>query len=341
MVGVCVVPVLSIPINPSLLICLALLALGTASHATAQMPIERFDGGLVISAAVTDDDAANGSTPAQNLTAAACAGAYHAALSGISDVQGEALQRAIKSAKTGWRKLTGRWLFPPRRSVKDKPFRAVVRRAARLVRRRGIDPKLKNTVQTQPIARMATDLKVYVGQRAAPALCTGATNYMDFFDGQLAPFHMDRDSAADLFERAAQVADRKLGEAQRLLSTPLDLRGDEDTDTLEASARELSRLHRIARATWSTIADADATPGLLVAHVSALSRSRAALKRIRLKRRSPLRAPYLAVYTAFTALEALTYIQASHAKHQEIAAGFGDTISAVRAAHSKICVCAK
>jgi len=340
----CAVPKAFLTNQFKAVICFGLalaLAPATMPQARAQSPVS-FDGaGSVIRIAAKDQDTGSSSPTVLDHTIGTCAGAYHSALSHIGATHGEALGQAIKSAQSGWRKLKGRWLFPPRRSIKDKGFRWVVRRAAPFVRRRGIDPKLRQTVQTQLIARMATDLKVYVGQRAAPALCTGAVQYMDFFDNQLVPFRRDRESAAELFERAAQMADWKLGSAERALRTPLVLRGNEDTDLLTARERQLTKLFATARAIWSTIVDADGTEGLLFAHVSALAHSRIALKQVALKRRSPLRARYFTLYTAFTAVEALAYIQTSHAKYQEIAAGFGNTIAAVRSAHSKICGCAK
>lgn len=320
------------------LLAAAVLALHAAPQAAAEQPAQ---SGPVRVAAVDDDDATPSAEPEQGLKAGACAGAFHSALARISTTRGADLKQAIESAKSGWRKLRGRWQFPPGRGGRDKAFRFVVQRAARLVRRRGIDRKLKHTVQNEILARMAADLQVYVGQPPAPALCTGAPQYMDFFDGRLGPFRRDEGSAADLFERAAQVADWKLNEAQRALDAPLELPEDAGADAFAADTDQLHHLYAIARATWSTIVDADDTPGLLYAHVSALARSRADLKQIRFRRRSPLRARYQTIYTAFTAIEGLAYIQSSHANHHRIGAGFGDTILAVRSAHARNCVCAQ
>ncbi len=269
-----------------------------------------------------------------------CAGAYRGALSEIETRHNEPLQQAIKSVRGGWRALPGRWLFPPARVKYGKTLRGVMRQATPLIRYRGVDPKLRQAVQTQEIARTVFDLNQYVNQPGSPTLCTGVSQYMGFFEQRLEGFHGQHANAQQAFELAAQTADWQLLEAESAIATAIDL--PEDSDAAAALADQRERLADVlgaARNAWTDIVDADTATGVLPDHIARLKEIRVRIAGIALDRRSPLQGDRLALQTALTAVESMTYIRSSHAKHDQIASQFAGLIGAVRSAHGANCVC--
>ncbi|MGI9413360.1 MAG: hypothetical protein ACR2PM_06815 [Hyphomicrobiales bacterium] len=268
-----------------------------------------------------------------------CAAAYHDALSGIAETDLPALKRSVKSVNTGWRKLSGNWVFPPIRLRKDKSYRTLVYRASRLIRTRGIDLRLRAHLRNQLVTRVATDLKVYATQRPAAALCTGAQGYMDILQERLAPLRKRAVQTATYFERAAQIADWKLAEADIALVRNVKSSANTDGNDVRARLDRMTAEARAARRLWSVIVDADAAPGRLVGHFETLRAMRDRLKPAKPRRRSALTVHWQALRIALSGLESLAYIQASHAKTHEVEGAFLEAISAVRAAHRTNCSC--
>lgn len=294
-------------------------ALPTASHAKAK-----------------SDNPVDGSTPDVAMPVGPCALAYHDALTAIAETRVPALQQAMDSVNTGWKKLPGDWIFPPIRLSKDKPYRTLAVRASRMIRTRGIDLKLKTHLRHQLLDRLVKDLKVYVGQPPAAALCTGAQNYMNVLEGRLEPLTKRTARRSVYFERSAQITDWKLAKAEAALATPAS--ADKRPDP--AQLRRMRKGSVAARRLWLTIVDADGAPGKMVDHVDHLRAIRDDLKDAKPGRKSPLASSWRALQIALSGLESFAYIQGSHAKHTEIHGAFLATMSAVRSAHHKECGCA-
>ncbi len=299
------------------------------------------DGKLTVTASLEGETSAMPAQIEQAWKMGNCAGAYRQALSAIGTRYNDPLKETIKSVRSGWRALPGNWLFPPARVKYGKTLRAVMRRATPLIRYRGVDPKLRQAVQGREIARAVLDLDNYVNQPGSPTLCTGASDYMGFFEQRLETFHGQHDGASQSFERAAQVADWQLLEGEAAVAASVEVPEGGDRETLEVQKQGLADVLRDARAAWSHIVDADAAAGVLPDHISRLTAIRSRFGEIKLDRRSPLRGRKLAVQTALTAVEAMTYLRGSYAKHDEIASRFSGLIGAVRSAHGENCVCSR
>ena len=265
-----------------------------------------------------------------------CASAYHDALTAIAETQVPALQQAMKSVNTGWKKLPGDWIFPPIRLSKDKPYRTLAVRASRMIRTRGIDLKLKTHLRHQLLDRLVKDLKIYAGQRPAAALCTGAQNYMNVLEGRLEPLTKRTARRSIYFERSAQITDWKLVKAETALAAP----GSADKKPDPARLKRLRAGSAAARRLWLAIVDADGAPGRMVDHVDRLRAIRDGLIDTKPGRKSPLASSWRALQIALSGLESFAYIQGSHAKHTEVHGAFLTTMSAVRSAHRRECSCA-
>ena len=299
------------------------------------------DGKLTVTASVEGETPAEHAQIERAWIMGNCAGAYRAALDRVSSEHNEPLKDTIKSVHGGWRSLPGRWLFPPARAGYDRTLRRIVYRATPLVRYRGVDPRLRLAVKTREVARTARELDLYVNQTGGPALCTGAPEYMSFFEQRLETFRGQHDAVSQLFERAAQIADWKLLDAETAMAAPLEVPEDGEDEDLTDHAHRLAVIVTHARRTWTTIVDGDAAARLLPEHMKRLEHIRTALGEVSVTRRSPLRGRKAAAQTALTAIEALAYIRGSYAKHDEIVSGFEDLIGAVRSAHAENCVCSR
>ena len=296
-------------------------------------------GKLTVTASVSGADITASAQVERVWKVGNCAGAYRAALTTIGTRHNDPLQASIKSVRTGWRSLPGRWLFAPARVKYTKRLRSMIRKATPLIRYRGVDPKLRQAVQAQEVARAVFDLDKYVNQPGSPSLCTGASRYMGFFEQRLEGFRGQHDAAEQAFELAAQTADWQLLDAESVFAAPFEVPEDADAEKLIGQRRQLADVLRMARAAWSDIVDAGATQGVLPDHFAYLSDVRSRLGEIALDRRSPLQGDRRALQTALTAVEAMTYVRGAYAKYDQIASHFAGLIASVRSAHSENCVC--
>lgn len=322
-------------------ICFAL----SANAVEAMQPHGTFDAGrdrpVGMRLAATDGEPAHTTKMPDRISEdqAACASAYHDALSQIATDHSAPLKQAVKSVRRGWRTLPGRWLFPPGRLAHGTVLRNVVRKATTLVRYRGADPQLMKAVRTRAVTRSMIELDLYVRQADAPALCTGAPAYMSFFEERLATFGEQWGSAEDLFERAAQAADWALLDAAGTIETPPETEESANAEVWQEATAALDEVFDAARALWARIIDADAAPDALPGHIGRLADLRRQLAAINIYRLGPLQQRRAALNTALTAVEAQAYLQGSYGSYGRIAAGFSGMIAAVRSAHAANCTC--
>lgn len=296
-------------------------------------------GKLIVTASISGADVTASAQVERVWKMGNCAGAYRAALTAVGTRHNDPLQASIKSVRSGWRSLPGRWLFAPARVKYTKRLRGLIRKATPLIRYRGVDPKLRQTVKTQEMARAVFDLDKYINQPGSPTLCTGASQYMGFFEKRLEGFLGQHDATEQAFELAAQTADWQLLDAEAAFASPFEIPEDADAEDLTDQRRRLADVLRAARTAWSGIVDAGSVQEVLPDHIALLSGIRSRLREVALDRRSPLQNDRVTLQTALTAVEAMTYIRGAYAKHDQIASHFTGLIDAVRSAHAENCVC--
>lgn len=270
-----------------------------------------------------------------------CAGAYHAALTGINSIHVQNLKGLLKSARAGWRQLPGRWTFRPGKTRAGTAARTLITRANTLVRYRGLDPKLKQLAQSAGLTRVALELGLYAAQPQGPALCAGAAGYMDFFDGRMGGLREASTGISETLEQAAQIADWDLAASEVLFAQSLEVPDGEAKPKLKEQAGQLTLGLAAARSLWTKILDADATHGAILDHTAELRNIKAQIDTIGGDRRNPLHARRASLGPALSYIEAMIYLQGAYAKYHLTASGFGATISAVRDAHSENCVCSR
>lgn len=270
----------------------------------------------------------------------ACAKAYNGALAAIGGSQVTALDERLKSTRSGIRTLSGRWTFLPGHTRHGTPERAIVTRANTLVRYRGSDPELRLLVGSPALARTVLDLRAYTSQPLTAGLCTGADAYMDFFSKQLSGLFEKRGELSTLSERAAEIADLRLDEAEDAFKKPLDdLPDDAGRSEIEAQAETLAAGLADARNLWMKLAEAKSDPDGAAAHISTLGDIRKRIGTIGADRRSPIHPLRSALHGALSYLEAAAYIHTAHARYEAVASGFETAIQAVRDAHADNCTC--
>jgi len=244
-------------------------------------------------------------------TLANCSGRFHGALSQISEQHVPVLREAIKGARSGWRRLRGRWAVRPPRRIEDEHLAPVIKAARRFVRARGIDRSLRRMLGEGRPSKVERGLRRYVGQGPSPALCAGAPGYMDFFRGELADFDAAAKGSTALFERAAQAADWSLLAADRLIDGAVA--GDDETkrDALRSVGRD-------ARQLWLGILEADDARRQLLDNVVEIRQLARALGRIKLARDHVLAPARSALRQALSAIEAFAYVQGVHSNYGRI-----------------------
>ena len=170
-----------------------------------------------------------------------CAQAFHAELAKLMETKGSRMGDALKAARTRDRRRPGSWMFRPesasskRTCVKrsrywdrrrgryrsrcveyesasdgepetgtpKKQVRAVHRLANTFVRSRAIDPEMSTRKNFGWVSqKVATDLRGYLKQDPHPAICTGAVQFVDYFDGRLGEFF----ERGDKFDKSAKTA---------------------------------------------------------------------------------------------------------------------------------------
>lgn len=297
-------------------------------------------GGIVVTARVHGDDESIGPVAADDWVMANCGAVFHGALQGIAAGEAASLREAVSSAQEGWRDLNGRWVFDPGRVRGDEGFARVVTAARRLVQARGVDGWLREAFKKRTPSRVLADLRAYLGQRRAAAICTGASQYMAFLETGLADFRDRVVTAERLFESAGQQADWKLLDAEAALAAAAASGEDEaESQDSNGSLAALRMAVREARTIWLAVLDDDGTTGRLLDNVEALRALAGSLSELSIGRGSPLAEAHASLETALGALEAFAYIQNAHAHHHTVSRLYDATVDAVHSAHARECTC--
>ena len=210
------------------------------------------------------------------------------------------------------------------------------------------------------VARIAGDFKNYVTQAPHPALCSGAPQMLDFYQGELAPLAKRMTDvgeigrtvrghvAARLSELAklapeAEALPASASYADLIVGLTGQITGKDKAAALSAATIPLKRLE-LAKA--SLLENANAA--VLAAATAAASKDAAAAvspgteKPVTEKPATPsLPALNDAVYAALRMVEAGVYADAYTEKHRTLDAALNGTSRAIRAAHTKSCTCAE
>ena len=214
-------------------------------------------------------------TPASAETSgAACSAAYHAALSEIRNVKGDALAGAVTALRASDPVLPGNWIYsralfakttrqaglidqdrtctdrlkvagrwrclrfadaatptepelPSELDITPQPSNdelRVLKAVADLVSGRGSVPDVGNNGRYTWLSQRATsDLRLYISQPPHPALCSGATEIVEFYDTALKPLQKRIDDVGELVKKARlQSAIRVLAIAAENIAPPAE-----------------------------------------------------------------------------------------------------------------------
>ena len=210
----------------------------------------------VVKAAATDEPVPSDSTVLV-WSVSNCAQAFHAELAKLMETKGSRMGDALKAARTRDRRRLGSWMFRPdmskakRTCIKRKRYwdrrrgryrtrcveyesppedvaetgtpkkevRAVNRLANTFVRARAIDPEMSTRKNYGWVSqKVATDLRGYLKQDPHPAICTGAIQFVDYFDGRLGDFYERGDKFTKSAKTAHTIAIERLADARTAVS---------------------------------------------------------------------------------------------------------------------------
>ena len=314
-----------------------------------------------------------------------CAQAFHAELAKLMETKGARMGDALKAARTRDRSRPGSWMFQPKLSggsgrncvsrkrywdsrrgryrsrctryeeddsaesdtgTPTKDVRAVNRLANTFVRSRAIDPEMSTRRNYGWVSqKAATDLRGYLKQDPHPAICTGAVQFVDYFDGRLGDFFKRGESFSKSAQTARAIAAEQVAAARKTVdadpsghpawgATPIGIakaKGEGEGDP-NSSLKEL--VVNVA----SLTSDSE-----LMAQVNDANDAYAALKTMNswLKKDGNEISDNSrkAIRRALAAIEAADYLQVVAGHYDELRDTLKGSIIAVRDAHGRHCRC--
>jgi hypothetical protein len=193
------------------------------------------------------------------------------------------------------------------------------------------------------VARVAGDLKTYVSQAAHPALCTGAPQMLDFYQGEFQPLVKRIGDIGDLSRTVRGQVAARLEDLAKL--TP----GAEVLGVDTGYAGLILALSRQVVPADKSGAVANATDGLKrleMAKAALLDVANAATSEPAGEQPAPQQEPVVepavrdAIYAALRMIEAGLYADVFVEKYRVLEASILGTSRSIRGAHTKTCTCA-
>jgi len=310
-----------------------------------------------------------------------CAQAFHAELTKLMETKGARMGDALKAARARDRSRPGSWMFKPSMSggsgrncvsrkrywdsrrgryrsrctryedeesagtesgTPTKEVRAVNRLANTFVRSRGIDPEMSTRRNYGWVSqKAATDLRGYLKQDPHPAICTGAIQFVDYFDGRLGDFFKRGDSFSKSAQTARTVAAEQVAAARKTIDTDPSGHpawGATPIGFAKAKGDPNSSLQILVVDVASLTSDSE-----LVAEVKNSGDAYGALKTMNSWMKQDGKEvsddSRKAMRRALAAIEAADYLQVVAGHYDELRDTLKGSIVAVRDAHGRHCRC--
>lgn len=284
-----------------------------------------------------------------------CGNKYHAALQKIGEDGGNDLRKIWRVALTPDKSMSRRWMFSPsipRRSARSRNASedsAISKSEARAIyfktrdaMRLGYDRDLRrNGRYGWIISKTANDLKKYFSQDMNPAICTGASDFVAYYEERLSPLMKREQRLRELVQKAERLAFEK---SQNLIETMRNIPGGHPA----LGGAMLVTLKPIFVAggdmkslTLKLLRAADFPQDI----ISTVARTNSPYDALRNIDKAGLKTGQLPkslrgeLDDTFASIETAIRLRRFHDRYAEFADGFFGSLKAIRSAHSQHCVC--
>ncbi len=225
-------------------------------------------------------------------------------------------------------------------SVNPKEEREIFQRANAFLRTGGADPKLSRKGSLEWVSgKVASDLRLYLEQPPHPALCTGATEFTNYYLKQSAGLKAHAEGVINSAAKAREMAAAKTAEAKQVLAAmQTEQSGETPTATpiSDQSGEQPLRSLVIELAPYS---------GLSPEAVAALEQAPDDLAVLQTLKdgmdtvAEPDKAARAILMPALAMIEAAVHMTRVEARYQDVRTKFIGGFENVKAAHDKFCVC--
>ncbi|MCQ0988912.1 hypothetical protein [Jiella marina] len=146
-----------------------------------------------------------------------CAGRYHQALAEVKGREYAAVETAKSEAASGDASLPGRMIFNPIAPPRERLARRALQTANQLARTRNQPAWQSSSDAKWIIKEVSNELGRYLGQEETPFLCGGVPAYLETMRSYLARAGANADSAEELFQAQAAVAQESIRDTLELM----------------------------------------------------------------------------------------------------------------------------